>query len=135
MSQDQEERRFRIAQPGRFMNNSKEQMFKQFIEKLAVCNNDLDVEIQVVQKNKGTGNPAKPVKAIEVVTVAPEVAPGPSKKKPQKVKITRIIEPSCLPSLSGHILHIDSDEDSRQDFGRYLSEILPDSQAVKGPDD
>ncbi|CCM06947.1 uncharacterized protein FIBRA_09261 [Fibroporia radiculosa] len=36
MSQDQEEWRFRIAQPGRFVNNSKEQTFEQFVEKLAV---------------------------------------------------------------------------------------------------
>ncbi|CCM07206.1 uncharacterized protein FIBRA_09549 [Fibroporia radiculosa] len=36
MSQEQEERRFRIAQPGRFANNSKEQTFEQFVEKLAV---------------------------------------------------------------------------------------------------
>ncbi|CCM06941.1 uncharacterized protein FIBRA_09255 [Fibroporia radiculosa] len=36
MSHEQEERRFRIVQPGRFANNSKEQTFEQFVEKLAV---------------------------------------------------------------------------------------------------
>ncbi|CCM07133.1 uncharacterized protein FIBRA_09469 [Fibroporia radiculosa] len=82
--------------------------------------NDSDVEIQVVRKSKGTGNPPKPVKAIEAAAVTPEATPGPSKKKHRKVKITKIVEPSRSPSPSGHISEIDSDEDNEQGFGRCL---------------
>ncbi|CCM07032.1 uncharacterized protein FIBRA_09351 [Fibroporia radiculosa] len=42
---------------------------------------DSDVEIQVVRKSKGTGNPPKPVKAIEAAAVTPEVVPGPFKEE------------------------------------------------------
>ncbi|CCM06463.1 uncharacterized protein FIBRA_08728 [Fibroporia radiculosa] len=75
------------------------------------------LKIQVVRKSKGTGNPSKPVKAIEAAAVTPEVVPGPSKKKHRKVKITKIIEPSRLPSPSGHISEVDSDEDNERGFG------------------
>ncbi|CCM06767.1 uncharacterized protein FIBRA_09065 [Fibroporia radiculosa] len=81
---------------------------------------DLDVEIQVVRKSKGTGNPPKPVKAIEAAAVAKEVTSGPSKKKHRKVNITKIAEPSRSPSPSGHISEIDSDEDNEQGFGQHL---------------